>query len=76
MQTKKVLNGLSLILLFSCGSGMCASDGFSAIRCGSDIPQALVGRTMRNERIVVIEERHECPARPNGISLGREIRRD
>jgi hypothetical protein len=59
MQTKKILNGLSFILVLSCGSGMCASDGFSAIRCGSDIPKALVGRTMRNERIVVIEERHK-----------------
>jgi hypothetical protein len=59
MQTKKILNGLSLILLLSCSSGMCASDGFGAIRCGSDIPKALVGRTMRNERIVVIEERHK-----------------
>jgi hypothetical protein len=59
MQTKKIVNGLSLILLLSCGSGVCASDGFSAIRCGSDIPKALVGRTIPNERVVVIEERHK-----------------
>jgi hypothetical protein len=59
MQTKKIVNGLSLILLLSCGSGMCASDGFSAIRYGSDIPKALVGRTMPNEKVVVIEERHK-----------------
>ena len=59
MQRKKIVNGLSLILLLSSGSGMCASDGFSAIRCGSDISKILVGRTMSKERVVVIEDRHK-----------------
>jgi hypothetical protein len=38
---------------------MCASEGFSAVRCGSDIPAELIGKTMKNERVVVIEERHK-----------------
>jgi len=46
-----------LILLF-CGSGICAADGFDSVRCGSDVGKALVGRTMPNEKVAVIEERH------------------
>src|SRR5712672_2269079 len=59
MQTKTIVHSLSFIALLFCGSGMYAADGFSAVRCGSDIPKALVGRTMANERSVVIEERHK-----------------
>jgi hypothetical protein len=35
-----------------------ASDGFEAVRCGGDIPAALIGRHSPNERIVVTEARH------------------
>jgi len=59
MQTPKIVHGLLFITLLFCGSGTYASDGFSAIRCGSDIPKAQVGRIMPNERTVVIEERHK-----------------
>ncbi len=48
-----------LVLSLFCHSVSCASDGFSAVRCGSDIPARLIGQTMTNERVVVIEERHK-----------------
>ena len=34
------------------------SDGFTGIQCGSDIPKALIGKRMSNERIVDLEKRH------------------
>jgi hypothetical protein len=55
---KEVL-GLSITLLFLCGTASGATDGFGAVRCGSDIPQALIGRTLSNERVGVIEARHK-----------------
>jgi len=47
-----------LLILLLCGSGICAADGFDSVRCGSDVGKALVGRTMPNEKVAVIEERH------------------
>jgi len=47
-----------LVILLLCGSGICAADGFDSVRCGSDVGKALVGRTMPNEKVAVIEERH------------------
>lgn len=35
-----------------------ASDTFSAIKCGTDISKKLIGRHIKNERIVNIEARH------------------
>ena len=32
------------------------SDGFTGIQCGSDIPKALTGKRMSNERIVDLEK--------------------
>ncbi len=40
-----------------CGKAS-ASDGFEAVRCGGDIPRALIGKHSLNERVVVIEARH------------------
>jgi len=34
------------------------SDGFSGIQCGSDIPKALTGKRMSNQRVVDLEKRH------------------
>src|ERR1700742_4988441 len=34
-------------------------DGFSGIKCGSDIAKALIGGVGSNERVVVIEARHK-----------------
>jgi hypothetical protein len=59
MQTKRILNALFVILPLFCGTGTYALDGFSSVRCGSDIPLALKGRTMRNERVELIENRHK-----------------
>ncbi len=50
---------LPVTLFLFCGNASCASDGFGAVRCGSDIPKALIGQTMSNERVVVIEGRHK-----------------
>src|ERR1700682_3636761 len=55
---KNVIGILSVAYLV-CGNAWGASDGFSAVRCGSDVPKALIGRTMSNERVAVIEERHK-----------------
>jgi len=33
-------------------------DGFEAVQCTSDVPRALIGKRMKNERVVVIEARH------------------
>ena len=49
---------LPAALLF-CGNALGAPDGFGSLRCGSDIPRALIGRTMSNERVAAVEERHK-----------------
>jgi hypothetical protein len=48
---------LVLALLYS--GSVCGADGFDSVRCGSDVRKALLGRKMRNETIVVLEERHK-----------------
>jgi hypothetical protein len=37
-----------------------ASDLFSKVRCGTDVPKALIGGSMSNERVVSIEPRHKA----------------
>jgi len=44
-------------LMLTCGEAA-AGDGFEAVRCGADIPQALIGKHNPNERVVVLEVRH------------------
>ncbi len=44
-------------VVLMCGEAS-ASDGFEAVRCGGDIPRALIGKHSANERVVVIEARH------------------
>jgi hypothetical protein len=36
-----------------------ALDGFEKVKCGSDVPRALIGNRLSNERVVVIEGRHK-----------------
>ncbi len=48
-----------LVLALFCMSTICNADGFDSVRCGSDVRKALLGRTMTNEKVVVIEERHK-----------------
>lgn len=57
MKTKPIFSIFVIVLPLFCWSGAYA-DGFDSIRCGSDVRKALLGRTMKNERVVVIEERH------------------
>jgi hypothetical protein len=59
MRNNEIIAIFMPALLFSCRSNICAADGFDSVRCGADIRNALLGRTMPNERIVAIEERHQ-----------------
>jgi hypothetical protein len=59
MKTKATVAIFVLVLPFFCGASICDADGFDSVRCGSDVPKALLGRTMPNERVIVIEERHK-----------------
>ena len=59
MKTKGIVAILALVFPLFCGSSMCNADGFDSVRCGSDVRKALLGRTMSNEKIVAIEERHK-----------------
>jgi hypothetical protein len=34
------------------------SDAFNGVKCGSDIPKALTGKRMSNQRVVDLEKRH------------------
>jgi hypothetical protein len=54
---KTIVCLLALLLFFS--NKACASDGFEKVQCGADIPKALIGQHMSNERVVVIEARHK-----------------
>lgn len=55
---KNVVGIVSAALLL-CGNPCHAADGFSSVRCGSDVPKSLIGRTMSNEPVAAIEQRHK-----------------
>ncbi len=59
MKTKGIVAIFMLVVPFFCGSNICDADGFDSVQCGSDVRNALLGRTMSNEKIVVLEERHK-----------------
>src|SRR5207247_8972853 len=59
MKTKGIVAILALVFPLFCGSSMCNADGFDSVRCGSDVRKALLGRTMSNQKVVVLEERHK-----------------
>jgi hypothetical protein len=49
-----------LIALFSllfCAQGR-AADEFDTIKCGANVPKAMVGKNSSNERVVILEARH------------------
>jgi hypothetical protein len=48
-----------VVIVLCCADSMSAGDGFEAVRCESDIPKALIGRTGSDEPVVKIEERHK-----------------
>lgn len=48
------------VCLFLLGTGVAsAGDEFSAVRCGADIPKALMGKRVKDEKTWVIEDRHK-----------------
>jgi len=59
MQINRILSASIFILVFVWGSSAFASDGFNGIRCGTDIPKALIGKAMTNERAEATESRHK-----------------
>ena len=59
MNKKQIGPIVLLAVALFCGSKIYAADGFDSIRCGSDVRKALLGRTMSNETIIVLEERHK-----------------
>ena len=50
---------VSVLLLMVCGAQALAKDGFEKVSCNADIPKALIGQRVTNERIVTIEARHK-----------------
>jgi hypothetical protein len=48
-----------LLLLMIAGGNTWALDQFQGIKCGSDIPKSLIGKHDSNERVVVLEQRHQ-----------------
>jgi hypothetical protein len=59
VKSRRIVPIFTLVLSFFCGSTICDADGFDSVRCGSDVRKALLGLTMSNEKIVVIEKRHK-----------------
>ncbi len=52
------LLALLVPIILGCGAAQ-AKDGFESVRCGSDIPHALVGKRMSDEPAARIEGRHK-----------------
>jgi hypothetical protein len=53
-------NFLTIVVLLLFYSGAYSpDDGFGNLRCGSDIPKAIIGRHMNNESVAAIESRHK-----------------
>jgi len=60
LRTKKgVVAIFALVIPLFFMTSTYGADGFDSVRCGSDIRKALLGHTMSNETIVVLEERHK-----------------
>ena len=59
MKTKGTVAICTLIFPFFCGTSICDADGFDSVRCGADVRKALLGTTMTNEKVTVIEGRHK-----------------
>ena len=49
---------LALALCFA-QIALAAPNGFSSIKCGTDIPKALIGRPVPNEKVSVLERRYK-----------------
>ncbi len=55
----KILFAIVAGMLLLSGAAQ-AADGFEAVRCGGNIPKAMIGKRGANERVVVIEGRHKA----------------
>jgi hypothetical protein len=56
---KAIVATFTLFFLLFCMSGNCDADGFDSVRCGSDVREGLLSRTMSNEKVSVLESRHK-----------------
>ena len=56
---KTIVATFSSLLLVFCIGSICGADDFDSVRCGSDVREALLGRTMSNHKVSVVEERHK-----------------
>src|SRR5215472_1165279 len=56
---KAIVATFTLILPLFCMNSNCDADGFDSARCGSDVPEALIGRKMSNQKVSVLEETHK-----------------
>lgn len=59
MKTKTIFAVITLVISAFCVKAVYAGDGFEAVRCGSDVAKALIGRKSANEAVVKIEARHK-----------------
>src|SRR5216684_8699230 len=59
MKTKKLFATFTLVIPLFCISSIYGADGFESVRCGGDIPKAMIGRKTSNEPVVQIEARHK-----------------
>lgn len=59
MKTSQVFAISSLSPLLFALSTVEGADGFEWVRCGSDIPKAMIGKKTTNEPVVKIEARHK-----------------
>ena len=54
------MNKVFVVCLFFLGIGAAwAGDEFSAVRCGADIPKALIGKSVKAGTVRIIEDRHK-----------------
>jgi hypothetical protein len=56
---KAIVATVSLFLPLLCMSSNCDADGFDSVHCGSDVGKALIGRTMANQTVSILEGRHK-----------------
>jgi hypothetical protein len=59
MKTRSIVAIFMLVLPLICMSGDGDADRIDSVRCGSDLGKALLGRTISNEKVNVLEERHK-----------------
>jgi hypothetical protein len=56
---KAIVTSFTLFLPLFCICSNCDADGFDAVRCGSDVREALLGHKMSNQKVSVLEAKHK-----------------